>query len=201
MKTNLPDGSIIKMRQRGRDELWQVTSGGTAYTGVYRHLKKGDTIHVVTWRGSELNVKRSYQLKEDCDWVSAVPPRPPDTTFADFSRGREQLHQMLNKMGLGSATELASVFGMRIFILDGHQIMFSDVTTPTVGIPGLYSWTWLKGPHATQHEVTDFAAAQAYARNVLTQYHAELAQSNRLKCIICDPPFHNVEKPTRKARS
>jgi hypothetical protein len=193
MKTNLPDGSVIKMRYKGRDELYQVTSGGTAYTGVGRHLKKGDTIHVVTWKGDAINVKRSYQLKEDCDWVPALPPPPLDTTAARFAQQLADVQSMAQMMG---GNMYIASFTPTVFVLDGHQILYSDGGT-SVAVPGAFSWTWLNGPKATAEERTDFTAAHAFARKVLDHYHAELKRDFKAwggKCIVCDPPHHNVER-------
>lgn len=193
MITHLPDGAIIKLRDRGQASFWKVVPltgtpprGATysanekAYTAVGEQLKAGTVIHVCTWKrggASELNVNRTYTLKQDCDWVPMIQ-REPDTDEATFK-----------------AMAHLAMIPVRIIVVDGHRVIYGSTVQPSVSVPGAFGWTWLGGPYAGASEFNLFADAVSYARTVLAQFHQESVSGGALtRCVVCDPPHRNVEK-------
>lgn len=223
MRTDLPAGSIIQMRHRGEDALYEVTTfpedrgfGDKGYTGVSRHLKRGDRIHKVTWaRGehSTLNVKGTYELTQDAEWLPTyerLEDTTPERFLAERNMGKAFV-QMFGTMG-EDFDALASVFdgiGMTGIVVDGHDVIISPDTVSVR--TGGASWTWMTpdrqpdgtyhhvGPAAEELKTWGFEQYRDYAANVvLPEYHTQnerAAERGWFQCAVCHPPYHNVLVP------
>lgn len=190
MKTTLPVGTIIKVREQGKDVLYQISTK-TTVSGVGRHLKAGTVIYPCVWKSkaNEIVPKKPYTLKNDCDWVSHEPALP-ETTADQFVAG-------LCKPPSGIPFEEMPIIQM---VYKGHRIMMAGDSMCSV-FGGGWSWTWLPkrgsaklvSPKTKDMVAWTFTDAQAYAQKVLDQYHKE-SKGSPIPCMVCDPPHYNVEK-------
>lgn len=177
----LPVGSIIKFRSRGKDELWEIVQieGQQGYTGVGRHLKAGDTIHQGVWKKDNFEVRRAYQLKQDCEYVP-LDKLHPDTTEAELIEqlGSEESKMLAMLMGGGAMSQL---------VAKGHGVMMSPGGTDVMG--GGWSWSWRNPP---KFDSTDPKAIIAHATAAVDEYHKWIKEA-KARCYTCDPAFENIE--------
>jgi hypothetical protein len=219
VKTDLAAGSIVLMRERNRDQLYEIVEhdGENAYTGVARHLKRGDVVHKVAWKrggDDELHVTGSFELREDAGW-ERIFPALPDTSQSEFDFQRQQAQTMAagiaammgpDELGAGSLA-LDIGFLMTGLVVDGHEVLISPGQTSVR--TGGASWSWLTperqadgtfhgvGPSRDELSAWTFDDYVRYARTALAEYHRqhEDIEPTWFKCGVCHPSYHNVLKP------
>jgi hypothetical protein len=191
VNTALPDGAIVRWKERGQWAHFQIVGPDedepeSCYTGVCRPLVKGDVVHDCVWKGDRLEVRKSYTLVEDADWVPLYPP--------------SNMTDTANPQSIVPGLQVYEVW------LSDHRVILSPGNTSVSGGMGGFSWSWIDpqcGPDGFYHGIgitgTETPAEiLAFAKKALDEYHKD--GGNMIPCPVCHPPHHNVEKPRKRGK-
>lgn len=112
MITDLPAGSIIKMRESGRWEFYKLVAlddGDIGLTGLGNDpVPAGTMVHQVVWKGkgsqsARIEVRRSYKLKKDLGFERLYEQEPDrEPTISVLREGhptRADLDGLMNILG------------------------------------------------------------------------------------------------------
>jgi hypothetical protein len=185
MITDLPVGSIIKIRYRGEWEFWQLVAwreNDHAMRAVDRHLKAGDVIHqcVSKDRGNTLVVKRTYTLKKDCQYIPLTKQQPDSTP--------EDVDAMRSDKGLAAFSVLGMNPVLVVVAKGGHPVLLWEGQPAAVAGGGMSYTSQKTTPDIMQVNAADVIA---FAESVVDEFHAEMPAP--LKCVVCSPPMRNIE--------
>lgn len=194
MKSELPNGAIVKFRQRGQDRLFQIHGDpGTeqGYGGVPEGVKAGTTVFKCVWKGDRLEVRRIYLLKKDLAYERIFQP-PPD--------------------GLQRSKIPFTEIHMVTCTINGHQVLMMEAGTSI--LMGGASWSWMKeSAHEHAGEVVDGILlpsyepvsltplgtatdeqVRAHAEEAIAAMHSFVSGVGAPPCFACNPPMRPVEK-------
>lgn len=195
-ESDIPVGSILKMRERGQWVFWRLVecgdgSGKKCITGVDEHLLKGTTIYQSVWKGDRIEPRRVYTLKHDCDYVP-IYAQLPDSTAADILQQRSMMSHFGGFMTAafggvaGDGGFDAALFPLSAVVRGGHIVTISSVGA-VVGRGATYSSAV---PVPDDWATMEPAALLAFAEHVVDDFHT---QASPWPCMVCHPPMVNKE--------